>query len=89
MANARATFEGDEVRIVFVGDLEDHVEGAIVQDIKIEELQILGVEIDLEMFAKDEDTEAKFEELEAALLEKADDLEFELIDSSDADDLDD
>lgn len=89
MTKATATFEGEEVRIEFSGELERHEEGDIVQNIKIEELQILGVDIDLEMFAKDETTEAKFEELEAALLEKADELEFTPIDSSDADDFDD
>lgn len=82
MTKATATFEGDEVRIEFSGELERHEEGDIVQNITVESVSILGVECDWPAMQE-------HEELAAAVLEKADELEFTPVDSSDADDIDD
>lgn len=82
MTKATATFEGEEVRIEFSGDLESHEEGDIVQYINVEKVFILGVECDWSSLQTND-------ELAAAILEKADELEFTPIDSSDADDIDD
>lgn len=80
MTKATATFEGDEVRIEFSGDLERHEEGDIVQNITVESVSILGVECDWPAMQE-------HEKLAAAVLEKADELEFTPIDSSDFDDI--
>lgn len=80
MTTAYATYDGDDITIEFSGDLEEHVEGNIVQNITVEKVMILGVECDWSAIQE-------HEELEAAFLAKVDELEFEPSDSSDYDDL--
>lgn len=82
MTKASATYEGDDLKIVFSADYEKHPEGDVVTNIEVELIEILGVPCDWSEMQE-------YDELAAAVLAKADDLEFEPIDSSEADDIDD
>lgn len=81
MTKASATYEGDDLKIVFSADYEKHPEGDVVTNIEVESIELLGVPCDWSGMQE-------YDELAAAVLAKADDLEFE-VDEPDYPDYDD
>ena len=73
-----ATYENDIITLTFEGEYHDYEEGAETTDI-----ECTGVK----MFDEDVPLECLSERTRAALLAFADDLEFDLVESSDQDDI--
>lgn len=68
MANATATYSGEELEVIFSGNIEKHPEGDIVTDIEVHQVTLLGVLLIFRNMS---------EGLQAKILALADDLEFD------------
>jgi hypothetical protein len=75
------TYENEDVRVVFSGDDNGEIEFPNVENVRVEELSILGVD-KVELTALPE-------ALQAAILALADHADWEPVDSSEMDDIDD
>lgn len=63
-----ATYSGEELVVTFSGRIEDHQEGAILVDLEVTEITLLGHALDFATLS---------EPLQASILALADDLEFD------------
>lgn len=61
------TYSGEELVVTFSGRIEDHQEGAIIVDLEVTEITLLGHTLDFNTLP---------EPLQASILALADDLEF-------------
>lgn len=68
MANAKATYSGEELEVIFKGNIEKHEEGDIVTDIEVEQATLLGTLLTFRNLS---------EGLQAKIIALAEDLDFE------------